>query len=408
LVVRGTGAAIVDETIFWRRPTRFALEFAYWAVLVDAKKLRRFNEDRSLDYLVAGLGFGALLVLAGYATREFGLFLFVPTRVRKAFPDNPSLANGWQSLCGVTSNVAMAGGLTMWLALVVAIALSLSDQAGAYLVASVATVASIAGAAVVFVAFHRLHQSVVPVHADTSAAEAGWMESEVRIEDSAEPFEAWKPRLLPKAVAAETPASRPADERRTLDEEPIAAADVSNVVATATPPSAEAGIEGPPPASVPADDPISVVNADVPPAAVDATHVETVERAETMIAPTQDLNEAEPAASEASPAAAPGANEPEPTDELISERVGTDAASVDAGVGTGARRFKSSLLSDLDEPGTADANPKFKSSILADLSAVRLPGDGPRFGSTALVDLTQPDEAEVDPSDSNGVTTRRR
>jgi len=97
--------------------------------------------------------------------------------------------------------------------------------------------------------------------------------------------------------------------------------------------------------------------------------------------------------------------EPEPilVDQVISEEPAPDLPEA----AVGPRRFKSALLSDIDDPSTLDANAKFKSSILADLSAVRLPDDGPRFRSTTLIDLAKPDEHNGDSTQSNGARNRR-
>ena len=72
--------------------------------------------------------------------------------------------------------------------------------------------------------------------------------------------------------------------------------------------------------------------------------------------------------------------EAEPVDQVISEAPVPEPAPVaEETTPPAQRRFKSALLSDIDEPAAVDANARFKSTILADLSAVRLPDDGPTF-----------------------------
>jgi hypothetical protein len=363
-----------------------------------------------LDFLVAGLGFGALLVLAGYATREFGVFLFVPARIREEFAEDAELAAGWRGLCRVAAIAAMIGGLVMWLALSIAIGLSLSDRAGAYLVASLATVLSFGGAALIWRAFTRMHQPAATASAATSAAEAGWLESDIRPEDNTAPFESWKPRIIPKPSATivdDMPTWGAVYEHPLPDEAHLEPFNAEAQIA----PVGEVLAGDPGPDIVAAEAETMVVSelpapiAEVASVKIELEIVDSANAVEPIAeAEITDVPDVAAPAEVHADVVTGGEPEPEPVDPLIAETVVVAPLAEE----TGARRFKSALLSNLDEPGTVEVNAKFKSSILADLSAVRLPDDGPRFRSTTLVDLAPPDEVEVEASQTTGAANRRR
>ena len=365
-----------------------------------------------MDFLVAGLGFGALLVLAGYAVREFGVFLFVPTRIRKQFAEDVDLAGAWRRLCRVGSNVAMLAGVVTWGVLVAAVLLSASDRTGAYLLAGTATLLSGAGAAAIYLAYRRMHvPAISSAHADVSAVSAGWNETEVVADDDTAPLDGWKPRIIPKPTATII------DQMPAWDAvyEHLQAAEVETSVTVkprADAPEPAIAQPGDPiePEAVEVAEPVATTVAPIPESDVESERVEAAAielelepaslEAEPSLVPVaiQELVE---------PAAAVPATEPAPVDQIIFAESALDPPPLDAETAAVPRRFKSALLSDIDDPSTVDANARFKSSILADLSAVRLPDDGPRFRSTALVDLAKPETDETDPPPANGAPNRR-
>lgn len=408
------------------------------------------HQDTTLDFLVAGLGFGALLVIAGFAVREVGVFLFAPTRTRKQFPDKPELGDAWRRLIRSISNTAMAGGGAMWLAAIAAAAIDLSDRAGALAMAAAATVVSLAGAGIVAAAQRRMHAPAIQVAAVRPAPEAE-VPQPATVEET---FEEWRPRVIgrasstivddmpawgavytdepepeptpvaadstdnePPRVAAAEPEPMPAAEPDAAPVshavEPIpsvaAAADAAPLVAEIETPAASSdGVVGPealgPVApdeahEAPAEQAASVgadeAASDVPETATEVAA--PIPANETVVAETPVEADDVAAESEARP-------ERPVDDRVLSEQPAPETRSAGQEI-NGTRRFKSSLLADIDESG-AEANAAFKSTILADLSGVRLPDDVPRFHSTTLVDPPALDGAEQ--KKANGVANRRR
>jgi hypothetical protein len=405
---------IVDETESWRSGSGFALEFGGNAGASgrcrssDAGEPRRLDWNSTVDFLVAGLGFGALLVLVGYAVREFGVFLFAPGRIRKQFPEKEELSKAWREICRFGSIVAMIAGVAIWLLLAVAVALAVSDKTGALLLAIAATVASVVGVGAIFLAYRRLFSAAaLSKRIDVTAVSSGWAEPEVVADNDTEPVGGWRPRVIPKptetfvedmptwgAFYEEPIAAAPEAEESVADVEPISenhpeSSDSSEPIETAAPAEPEpvvAGVEAPP-------------------------ELEPEASSSEAAAPTEDPEIGEPEAEAAvqAPESKSEPNEPEavqpeqavpaPVDQVIAE---APAPAQNDAKAAAPRRFKSALLSDIDEPAAVDANAKYKSTILADLSAVRLPDDGPRFRSTALVDVAKPetDEPELDSENS--------
>jgi hypothetical protein len=107
---------------------------------------------------------------------------------------------------------------------------------------------------------------------------------------------------------------------------------------------------------------------------------------------------------------AEAATEPEPAaqvdDRVISEQPAPEPRATETQDQGAPRRFKSSLLADIDEPVAGEGNAAFKSAILADLSGVRLPDDVPRFRPTTLIDPPARDKAD-DNAKPNGSSNRR-
>ena len=412
---------IVDETHAWRRFDGFALEFVGNVEVpirrhaIGAARSLRFDWDAALDFLVAGLGFGALLVLAGYAVREFGVLLFVPPRIRNTFDDDEETASAWRGLCRLGSNVAMLAGVIVWFVVIAAVALSVSDGTGALLFAGTATLVSVVGAAVIYWRSRHLHDPAVAAHTDVSAASAGWHEDGPVLESDIGPVEDWKPKLLPKSTATIIEDIPVWGAMREL---PLPDEAAAGVAAEASPtmvdePTLAGAVETPQPTVEP-DAPADDLAAE--PAGV---HVSS------SAAPSENANDVEPAPApdpESVRVEAPIADAPalEPAleavavelapievDQLISEAPSPDRRLNDAELVSSPQRFKSALLSDLDEPKAVEANAIFKSALLSDLSAVRLPDDGPRFRSTTLLDVSESSDSDAESSPTDRARPHR-
>jgi hypothetical protein len=107
----------------------------------------------------------------------------------------------------------------------------------------------------------------------------------------------------------------------------------------------------------------------------------------------------------AEPRKEPEAAEPV-DDRVISEQPAPEPRATEDQEPSGPKRFKSSLLADIDERGAAETNAAFKSALLADLSSVRLPDDVPRFHTTTLIDPPAAEGAD-DKAKPNGSSNRR-
>jgi uncharacterized membrane protein (UPF0136 family) len=370
-----------------------------------------------VDFLVAGLGFGALLVLAGYAVREFGVFLFAPGRVRKQFAEKEALAGAWRRICRFGSLVAMVAGVAIWLLLAIAVVLAVSDKTGAYLVATAATVASLAGAGAIYVAYRRFFSPAALLrHVDVTAVASGWNEPDVVANDDTEPVGGWQPRIIPKptetfvedmpawgAVYEEPTAAAPDVEAPEPVVEPVLDVQPEPVESPETAAAAEESepvVASSETAGEPEPD-VMAADLAVPPAEHDEIKPESIAESEPPVAEPEPEPEVESLATEIVQTEPDVENALPPVDQVISEAPVAEGAAPQA-----PKRFKSALLSDIDEPASVDANTKYKSSILADLSAVRLPDDGPRYRSTALVDVAKPETDESEPESENGTTPR--
>lgn len=383
-----------------------------------------------MDFLVAGLGFGAVLILAGYAVREFGAFLFAPGRVRKQFPDNAELAGSWRRFLRSASNVAMVGGCAMWLIALVGVTIDLSDPAGALAMAGTATVISAAGAGLIYFAYRRRHEPVVTFDRVQPEREtAAWLEPQARSNGAFDSFEEWKPRVIGTATSTlgdEMPAwgaSFVADEEPTpvvevlpepafgaAGEEPVVSVPVASnpvPISEAAPNVAKAeAAEEQESSDVAVEPELDAAPAvEIGEAGVELVAAESVsEPEETEPEALLPDNAAEPAGAAAETVAE---TEPAPEDQLVSEAPAAPEQATDREAAEVPRRFKSSLLAGIDQPEGAEPNLAFKSSLLADLSSVRLPDDGPRYRSTALVDVAKLDDADDDASQDDSTGNRR-
>jgi hypothetical protein len=391
-----------------------------------------------LDFLVAGLGFGALLIIVGYAVREIGVFLFAPIRVRKQFPENPTLADAWRRMIRAASNASMVAGGAMWLLALLAVALDLSDGSGAIAMASAATIVSLAGAGVIALAWRQMDASA-PEQAETQpTTKIATQPQPPAVVEEEEAFDEWRPRVIGRAsstIAGDMPAW---GATYIVDEEPAAEppapAEAQPAVETEASDDSDAAAEPP---TAPEPEPVVVsagnepqVEADDADAAADAVAVEVDSEPEPVVAERAPADEEaptpEPVPTEAhvEQAVVPDATpepviggpvaEPEtepkaaaPVDDLvISEQPAPEPRATDDQGPSGPRRFKSSLLADIDENGPAETNAAFKSALLADLSSVRLPDDVPRFHPTTLIDSPAAEEAD-DKAKPNGSSSRR-
>lgn len=99
-----------------------------------------------MDFVVAGLGFGAVMVVVGFIVRDMGPFLW-----RRIAADSSQgsgeQAGRWRALCHGIAAALTAGGVVVLVATIAAVLVGLSDSAGmtAVLVCSIAGIA-IAGA----------------------------------------------------------------------------------------------------------------------------------------------------------------------------------------------------------------------------------------------------------------------
>jgi hypothetical protein len=102
-----------------------------------------------VDFVVAGFGFGALMVVVGFIVRDVGPFLWRRSEIVAS--RNATEASGrWRALCHGISSAMTVGGVIVILVTAVGVVAGLSDSAGsiAVLAASIAGVAVAAGLSV--------------------------------------------------------------------------------------------------------------------------------------------------------------------------------------------------------------------------------------------------------------------
>jgi len=98
-----------------------------------------------VDFVVAGLGLGALIVVVGFVVRDLGPLVWRFISHRSSDEDNPEQTL-WNGLCQSISMVLTIAGAVILLATVVAIALGLSDHLGSRIVIIVSVAAVLAAA----------------------------------------------------------------------------------------------------------------------------------------------------------------------------------------------------------------------------------------------------------------------
>ena len=116
-----------------------------------------------MDFVVAGLGLGALIVVVGFVVRDLGPLLWRFVSQRSKNDDSPARAL-WSGLCQSISMVLTVAGVVILLATVIAVALGLTDHLGSRIVIIVSVAAILAAG--VLVAFnvrdYRAEVSLLP------------------------------------------------------------------------------------------------------------------------------------------------------------------------------------------------------------------------------------------------------
>ena len=116
-----------------------------------------------MDFVVAGLGLGALIVVVGFVVRDLGPLLWRFVSQRSKNDDSPARAL-WTGLCQSISMVLTVAGVVIRLATVMAVALGLTDHLGSRIVIIVSVAAILAAS--VLVAFnvrdYRAEVSLLP------------------------------------------------------------------------------------------------------------------------------------------------------------------------------------------------------------------------------------------------------
>lgn len=95
------------------------------------------NRERGVDFVVAGFGLGAVLMLVGFAVRDVG-----PLRNRSRQDDAVS-AWQWSALCRRVGAMIVTGGFAVCLVTLLLLVVDVSDDTGAVLVAMVSAAAVI-------------------------------------------------------------------------------------------------------------------------------------------------------------------------------------------------------------------------------------------------------------------------
>ncbi|MCC6793175.1 MAG: hypothetical protein IT336_15940, partial [Thermomicrobiales bacterium] len=183
---------------------------------------------RIVDFVVAGFGFGALMVVVGFIVRDVGPLLWRRTGTDTS--NTSQEASGrWRALCHGISGSLTAGGVLIILVTVVAVAAGLSDSVGstAVLVAAVIGVAIAAAlSARTFRGYRHGQLRVSPVREATrrerppvnrglSKQSTGPLPTVAR--QSPKPND--EAATTPAVVAAEPPPDEPFDVNKLLPEE---------------------------------------------------------------------------------------------------------------------------------------------------------------------------------------------
>ena len=90
-----------------------------------------------MDFVVAGFGLGAVMMLLGFAVRDLG-----PLRYRGSEGDGP-VRRQWSALCRTVGNSIVGGGFAICLVTLVLLAADAGDDLGARMVASASAIAVI-------------------------------------------------------------------------------------------------------------------------------------------------------------------------------------------------------------------------------------------------------------------------
>jgi hypothetical protein len=107
------------------------------------------NRERGVDFVVAGFGLGAVLMLVGFAVRDLG-----PLRYRSQ-ADGDVAARQWSDLCRHVGTLIVTGGFAICLATLLLLSVGVGDDTGAVLVVLVAAAAVIGSGAGSMVTIRR-------------------------------------------------------------------------------------------------------------------------------------------------------------------------------------------------------------------------------------------------------------
>jgi hypothetical protein len=107
-----------------------------------------------VDFVVAGFGLGAVMMLIGFAVRDLG-----PLRYRRS-EDDPATTWQWSALSHTVGRAIVAGGFAVCLVTLVMLVIGAGDDTGARMVASIAAVAVIGSGVWSVFAIRRFTETV--------------------------------------------------------------------------------------------------------------------------------------------------------------------------------------------------------------------------------------------------------
>jgi hypothetical protein len=159
------------------------------------------NREWGVDFVVAGFGLGAVLMLVGFAVRDVG-----PLRNRSRQDDDVSVWQ-WTELFRIVGTMIVSGGFAVCLVTLLLLAAGVSDATGALLVAVVAA-AAVIGSGVGSVLMIRRFAEERATWSFRPAARSGRRLAEVELAPAevTEPHET--PEQLPAAEVVEDRAER--------------------------------------------------------------------------------------------------------------------------------------------------------------------------------------------------------
>lgn len=171
-----------------------------------------------MDFVVAGLGIGALIVVIGFAIRDLGPLMFRPSGLMSPV----RLAGAkrrWRGLCHDVSSALAIGGGVIVVATIAAVTLGVSDRVGAFVVGA-GCVAGAAAATVLGVIAANRYRSAVDVEHDSAFGGILSIQTETEpVEDVVSPpLNRLPRRRKPEVAVAALPFEPEADFPQTVED----------------------------------------------------------------------------------------------------------------------------------------------------------------------------------------------